>query len=231
MILTQRILVSTTIVACLIAISGIAAAQEVSPSVQVSNSEQQIKKILDEIADELSRSDLSPDEKNKKIELALDSLMNVGESQEVFKRAIQSAIPLGREIVNNLMRSENNIKKENQRLVAAEQAAKLILILTLAHLKDIDRSFTEINTDIDSSLVKVRANSDTINKLEARLNSLEPIQIFDYSLTIEQAFIYSGISIFSFSFVANLPISGAPFWLWLIKALWWLIKRKFFKQQ
>lgn len=237
MILTQRILLSVTIFACLIAISGISAAQEASPLVQASDSEKQIEiitKILDEIADELGRSDLSQDDVNKRIDQALNLLKNMGESNENFRRAIESAIPSGRKIVNNLMRSENE-EKENQRLVATGQAAALILMLTLAHLEDIDQSFTEIKTeiktDIDSSLVKIQANTDTINKLEERLNSLKPIQIFNHLLTIEQAFIYSGISIFSLSFVANLPISGAPFWLWLIKALWWLIKRKFFKQR
>ncbi len=224
MILTQRILLSITIFACLIAFSGISAAQEASPLVQASDSEKQIEiitKILDEIADELGRSDLSQDDVNKRIEQALNLLKNMGESNESFRRAIESAIPSGRKIVNNLMRSENE-EKENQRLVATGQAAALILMLTLAHLEDIDRSFTKI----DSSLEKIQANSDTINKLEKRLNSLEPIQILN--LTTEETFYLSLTSIFSLSLAASFPVSGAPFWLWLIKALWWLIKRKFF---
>lgn len=217
MTLTQRILVSTTIVACLIAVSGISAAQEVSPPAQANNLEQQVK-IITKILDELEKSDQSPDDKNKKIKLALDSLMNVGESHEIFKRAIQSTIPLGLEIVNNLMRSENNKEKENQRLVATRQAAALMLILTLAHLADIDSSFTKIDTKIDSSLVKVQANSDTIKKHEERLDSLKQIQIFNTTLTIhQQTFVFSVALTFSFSLVAFFPISEDPLWLWCIK--------------
>ena len=214
MTLTQRILVSITIFACLIAVSGISAAQEASPPTQASDLEQQTKIILDKIASELGRSDLSQDDVNKRIEQALNLLKNMGESNKSFRRVIESAIPSGREIVKNLMRSENE-EKENQRLVTTGQAATLILMLTLAHLEDLDRSFTEI----DSSLKKVQANSDTINnKIEKRLNSLKQIRIFNTSLTIhQQTFVFSVALTFTFSLVAFFPISEDPLWLWCIK--------------
>ena len=209
MILTQRILLSVTIFACLIAVSGISAAQEASPLVQASDSEKQIEiitKILDEIADELGRSDLSQDDVNKRIDQALNLLKNMGESNENFRKAIESAIPSGRKIVNNLMRSENE-KKENQRLVATGQAAALILMLTLAHLEDIDRSFTRI----DSTLEKVQANSDTINKLEKRLDFVEeqPLQILGFNffdLKIKTKHYFNMIQIgFSLTLIAVFP--------------------------
>ena len=223
MILTQRILLSITIFTCLIATSGISAAQGASSSVQVSDLEHQIEKInaiLDEIEVELNRSDLSPDDVNKRIDQALNLLTNVGESNKTFRSTIESAIPSGRKIVNNLMRSENK-EKENQRLVAAGQVAALMLILTLAHLEDIDRSFTEV----DSSFQKVEANAEAIKKCEERLKSLEEqpmqIDIFNNPIEIKQIFQYG----FPLTLAAVFPIYGDPLWLWFIKKLWWCIKK------
>lgn len=220
---TFQIIIYATITGCILPGGRIAVAQDVSEFAEA-NSSQTSMDLITEILYEMrfgpkgSEPIATPENESIKQLLKL-----VGKSHENFKSTLSIALPYGQKVVDDLVKSGNK-QIERERMLATRKAAVLILALGLAHLKDIDSSFEEVDK-------QVKANTDSVKKYGKRLKSAEDTleEFRGFPTTFVQFFRSFGLTIYNLSFplfiVAVFPISGVPMWWWLLKKIWWQMKK------